>query len=70
MAAGVTEYRARAAECRSLAGRTPPGEQQDQFLQMARAWEALAEERDRQMRRAREQARAAARVREDQQRED
>lgn len=52
----AAEYRGHASECRSLAERTPLGDQRDQLLEMARTWEALAAERDRLARRASEEA--------------
>lgn len=50
----AAEYRGHAKECRSLAERTPPGDQRDQLIEMARTWDALAAERDRLAHRARE----------------
>ncbi len=38
-----------AEECRQLARKTAPGEHRDQLLNMAQTWEALATERDREI---------------------
>ena len=43
----ASEYRQHAGECRSLAKQVPDGEQRKQLLEMARTWDALAEDRDR-----------------------
>jgi hypothetical protein len=43
----ASEYRQHAEECRALAKQVPEGPQREQLLEMARTWEALAEERDR-----------------------
>ena len=44
----TVEHRKHAAECRTLARKMAPGEQRDQLLKMAHAWDALANERDRE----------------------
>jgi len=44
----TTEHRQHAEECRALARKMVPGEQRDQLLKMAHAWEALAKERERE----------------------
>ena len=41
----ASEYRRHAEECRSLAKGLLPGEQRDQFLNMAGVWEKLAVDR-------------------------
>jgi len=42
----ASEYRKHAEECRALAKQVPEGPQRDQLLEMARTWDALAEDRD------------------------
>jgi hypothetical protein len=42
----ASEYRQHAQECRMLAHQMPAGEQRDQFLEMARTWDSLAETRE------------------------
>jgi hypothetical protein len=42
----ASEYRRHAEECHVLAKQVPEGPQREQLLEMARTWEALAEERD------------------------
>ncbi len=42
----ASEYRKHAEECRTLARQVPEGPQRDQLLEMARTWEALANDRD------------------------
>jgi hypothetical protein len=42
----ASEYRKHAEECRTLARQVPEGPQRDQLLEMARTWEALADDRD------------------------
>jgi hypothetical protein len=43
----ASEYRQHAKECRALAQQMQDGEQRNQLLEMARTWDALAEDRDR-----------------------
>jgi hypothetical protein len=43
----ASEYREYAEECLALAKQVPEGEQRKQFLEMARTWNALAEDRER-----------------------
>jgi hypothetical protein len=40
------EYEAHAQECRTLAARSPPGEQRDHFLRLAAMWERQAHARE------------------------
>ncbi|MCB5175514.1 MULTISPECIES: hypothetical protein [Microvirga] len=42
----ASEYRQHAEECRILARQVPEGPQREQLLEMARTWEALAEDRE------------------------
>ena len=42
----ASEYRKHAEECRALARQVPEGPQRDQLLEMARTWDALANDRD------------------------
>lgn len=42
----VHDYQKHARECRTLAKQMPLGEQQEQLLEMARTWEALAASRE------------------------
>ena len=42
----VHDYQKHAQECRGLAKQMPLGEQQEQLLEMARTWEALAASRE------------------------
>jgi hypothetical protein len=42
----VHDYQKHAQECRTLAKQMPLGEQQEQLLEMARTWEALASSRE------------------------
>ena len=42
----ASEYRKHAEECRILAKQVPEGPQRDQLLEMARTWDALADDRD------------------------
>lgn len=42
----ASEYRKHAEECRALARHVPEGPQRDQLLEMARTWDALADDRD------------------------
>jgi hypothetical protein len=41
----ASEYRRHASECRQLANRMDVGEHRDQLLEMAGAWDKLAQER-------------------------
>jgi hypothetical protein len=41
----ASEYRQHAEECRVLARQVPEGAQRDQLLEMAKTWDALAEDR-------------------------
>ncbi|MBD2749124.1 hypothetical protein IC232_20780 [Microvirga sp. BT688] len=43
----ASEYRQHAEECRILAKQVPDGVQRNQLLEMAKTWDALAEDRDR-----------------------
>ena len=43
----ASEYRQHAEECRILAKQVPDGAQRTQLLEMAKTWDALAEDRDR-----------------------
>ncbi len=43
----ASEYRQHAEECRILAKQVPDGVQRSQPLEIAKTWEALAEDRDR-----------------------
>jgi hypothetical protein len=43
----ASEYRQHAEECRALAKQVPEGAQRDQLLEMAKTWDALAEDRGR-----------------------
>ena len=45
----IQDYLKHAEECRLLARKTAPGEHRDQLLNMAQTWEALAAERDREI---------------------
>ena len=45
----IQDYKKHAEECRQLARKTAPGEHRDQLLNMAQTWEALATERDREI---------------------
>lgn len=42
----ASEYRKHAEECRALAKQVPEGPQREQLLEMARTWDALANDRD------------------------
>jgi hypothetical protein len=44
----ASEYRQHAAECREMANRAS-GPQRDQLLEMAKTWDALADNRDKQI---------------------
>jgi hypothetical protein len=48
----ASEYRRHAAECREMANRAS-GPQRDQLLEMARTWDVLADNRDKQIARQR-----------------
>ena len=43
----ASEYRQHAEECRTLAKQVTEGPQRDQLLEMAKTWDALAEDRGR-----------------------
>ena len=43
----ASEYRKRAEECLALAKQVPEGEHRKQLQEMARTWNALAEDRER-----------------------
>ena len=43
----ASEYRKHAEECLALSKQVPEGEQRKQLLEMARTWNALAEDRER-----------------------
>jgi hypothetical protein len=43
----ASEYRKHAEECLALAKQMPEGEHRKQFLEMARTWNDLAEDRER-----------------------
>jgi hypothetical protein len=43
----ASEYRKHAEECLALAKQLPDGEHRKQLLEMARTWNALAEDRER-----------------------
>ncbi len=43
----ASEYRKHAEECLALAKQVPDGEHRKQLLEMARTWNALAEDRER-----------------------
>jgi hypothetical protein len=45
----ISEYRAHAEECRQLARQIKQPEQQRQLEEMAKAWDMLADERQRQI---------------------
>jgi hypothetical protein len=45
----VSEYERRAAKCRLLAAKTPNQAQKEQLLEMAEAWDQLAQERREQL---------------------
>ena len=42
----AAEYRDHAAQCRALAAQMDRAEQREQLLQMAQAWDAIAEQRE------------------------
>lgn len=42
----ASEYRQHANECRALAKQVPEGPHREQLLEMARTWDALADDRD------------------------
>jgi hypothetical protein len=43
----ASEHRKHAEECLALANQVPEGEYRNQLLEMARTWNALAEDRER-----------------------
>jgi ABC-type molybdate transport system substrate-binding protein len=43
----ASEYRKHAEECLALSKQVPEGEQRKQLLEMARTWNALADDRER-----------------------
>ncbi len=43
----ASEYRQHTEECHTLAKQVPDGVQRSQLLEMAKTWDALAEDRDR-----------------------
>jgi hypothetical protein len=52
----ASEYRKHAEECLALSRQVPEGEQRKQLLEMARTWNALAEDRERAIRKNSDQS--------------
>jgi hypothetical protein len=50
----LSEYKAHADECRKMASNMKNAEHKNQLQEMAKAWELLAQEREKQLRKTKE----------------